>query len=144
MTSTLDTSPGPVQRQRTRRFVTQFVLAFLAYGIVLTASLIWGDWESENPWRVVWALAPMLPIIAVAAILIRWVATADEYEVIQSCKSLAVAFAVTMLTATTIGFLGFTGIDVLGAGWWIYSIGMFTWLVARISLDVRDGRRADG
>ncbi len=86
----------------------------------------------------------MIPIVATAAILIRHLATSNEREVLMSCRALAVAvaFAVTMLAAATIGFLGFSGVETPGSGWWIYGIGMFAWLVARIRLEVREGVRA--
>lgn len=141
MTSTLDTTPGPAQRTRTRRFVTAFAVTMAAYVAVLIASLIWGDWQGDDPLRLIWVLAPVVPIIATAVVLVRYIASSDEFEVIQSCKSLAVAFLVTMLAAVVIGFLGFSGIAVPGVGWWIYGIGMFTWLVARIALDLRTNSR---
>lgn len=141
MTSKLDTSPGPAERARTRRFATQFGLAFLAYVVVLVASLIWGDWGGTSQWRILWVLAPALPIVAVAIILIRYVSASDEMEAILTYKSLAVAFAVTMLSAVVIGLLDIANFDVPGAGWWLYSIGMATWLVARIMLSISGARR---
>lgn len=137
MTSKLDKSPGPAQRTRTRRFVAVFAAAMVAYVLTLTASLVWGPPSAGTPASIVWMLAPMIPIAATAVLLAKYIATSDEFEIIQSCKALAIAFLVAMLTATTVGFLGFAGVDVPGAGWWIYSIGMFAWLVARIGLDAR-------
>lgn len=141
MTSNLDTSPGPAERARTRRFATHFGVAFLAYVLVLIASLTWGDWEGTSPWRLLWVLAPALPIVALAVVLIRYVSTSDEMEVILTCKSLAVAFAVTMLSAVVIGLLDIADFRIPGAGWWLYSIGMATWLVARIALSVTGAKR---
>lgn len=141
MTSTLDTS-GSAHRRRTRRFATQFGIAMITYAAVLFVSIAWGDVDGGTAWSVAWGLSPMIPIAATAAILIRHLATSDEREVLMSCRALAAAFAVTMLAATTIGFLGFSGVETPGSGWWIYGIGMFAWLVARIWLEVREGMRA--
>ncbi|WP_141396683.1 hypothetical protein [Microbacterium gorillae] len=138
MTSSLDTTPGPVERRRTRRFLTQFFAAFLVYLLILGAALIWGDWDGTSPWRLIWVLAPILPILATAVMLVRYVARSDEYEMQMTSRSLAIAFVVTMLAAVVIGFLGFTGITVPGVGWWIYGIGMLTWLIARVVLQSRE------
>lgn len=137
MTSTLDTSPGPRQRARTRRFALQFGATMVLFAVVLVVSLVLGDWDGDSPWRFAWALAPVVPILATAAVLIRYVATSDEYEVLQTCRSLAVAFVVAMLLSIVLALLQNAGWTPDGAGWWIYTGGMLTWLIARIRFEVR-------
>ena len=56
---------------------------------------------------------------------------------IQTCKSLAVAFVVAMLLSVVLALLELAGWTPTGAGWWIYTGGMLTWLIARIRLEVR-------
>lgn len=43
----------------------------LAYGLVLTASLLWGGLDGHDPVRFAWALAPVVPVAYVAVVLIR-------------------------------------------------------------------------
>jgi hypothetical protein len=109
----------------------------LAYAAVLTASLIWGDLDGDDPIRFVWALAPVVPVVGISVILIRYVLRADEFETAQTLKSLAVGFVATMLLAVVAGFLGAAGLEIPGLGWWLYGAGMLTWLVATIVLRVR-------
>lgn len=138
MTNHLDTrTAGPSEKRRTRRFALQFTLAMVAYGVVLAASIIWGGLDGEEPIRFVWAIAPVVPIIALAAILIRYVLASDEFELIQTLKSLAVGFVVTMLLAVLLGFLDIAGLTLPGTGWWLYSGGMLAWLGATIAIRLR-------
>lgn len=137
MTSTLDTSPGPSERLRIRRFARNFILAMLAFGVVLAASLIWGDLDGESPWRFAWAVAPAVPIAVTAVVLVRYVASSDEFEIVQMCKSLAVGFVAAMMASLVAGLLGAAGMEVPGLGFLIYGVGMLTWLVASLVLKLR-------
>lgn len=137
MTNKLDTHSGPTERHRTRRFTVQFVVGMLAYVVVLSASLIWGDLDGDDPLRFVWALAPVVPVLGVSVIIVRYVLRADEFETVRTLKGLAVGFVVTMLLAVVAGFLGAAGLEVPGLGWWLYGAGMLTWLVAAIILKLR-------
>lgn len=137
MTSTLDTSPGPSERARVRRFATSFTLSMLAFGLVLAASLIWGDLDGQSPWRFAWAVAPAVPIAASAAVLVRYVAKSDEFEMLQLCKSLAVGFVAAMMASVVVGLLGAAGLELPGSGWLIYTAGMLTWLVSSLVIKFR-------
>jgi hypothetical protein len=137
MTSKLDTSPGPSERARVRRFAFTFVLTMVAFGLVLAASLIWGDLDGDSPWRLAWAVAPAVPIAVTAGVLIRYVASSDEFEILQLCKSLAVGFVAAMMASIVAGLLGAAGLELPGLGFIIYGVGMFTWLVASIVLRIR-------
>ncbi|MDN4613305.1 hypothetical protein P5G50_02465 [Leifsonia sp. F6_8S_P_1B] len=137
MTSTLDTTPGPSERARNRRFGLTFTIAMVAYGVVLVVSIVWGDLDGTSPWRFAWALAPVVPVAAAAALLIRYVVRSDEYEQIRTFKALGVGFVVAMLLAVVAGFLGIAGLDIPGLGWWLYSGGMLGWLAATIAMPRR-------
>lgn len=137
MTSTLDTTPGPSERLKTRRFAISFTLAMLAFVVVLAASIIWGDLDGTNPARFAWAVAPAIPIAVTAVILVRYVATSDEYAVMQACKGLAVGFVAAMMASLVAGLLGAAGLELPGLGWLIYTVGMLTWLIATLVLRLR-------
>jgi len=138
MTSELDTrTVGPSERRRTRSFALQFGLGMVAYVLVLVASLVWGDLDGDDPVRFLWALAPVVPVAAVAVVLVRFVLRSDEYELVQTLKGLAVGFVVTMLLAVVAGFLAVAGLDIPGLGWWLYGGGMLSWLVASIAIKLR-------
>lgn len=137
MTSRLDTQSGPTQQRRNRRFAVQFGIGMVAYFLVLAASLTWGQLNGSDPVRFLWALAPAVPVVGIAVVLLRYVIGSDEYETVQTLKGLAVGFVVTMLLAVVAGLLGAAGLEIPGLGWWLYAAGMLTWLVATIVLKLR-------
>src|SRR4051794_25006360 len=107
MTSALDRDrPSAGDRARARAYNREFWPGVVAYGLVLVAVVLWGGLDGDSPWRFVWALAPVLPAAWVARAVFRQVQRADEYQRLLLIRSLAVGFAVAMLAAITLGFLG--------------------------------------
>ncbi len=126
-TAVRDRSSGDAHRSRT--YLRAFLPAIAAYLLVLAAVLVWGDLDGASPTRWVWALAPVLPGAWVAVALVRHLHRLDDYQRMLQLQGLAVGFAVAMLTALTVGFLGLAGLPAMAAGWVTFAAGMTAWLV---------------
>ena len=131
MTNDLDrTSRSEGDRTRARAYHWDFWPSMVAYGLVLTAVLIWGHLDGQSPWRYLWALVPVVPTIWTVRAVGRHVTRIDDYQRLLLLKGLAAGFAVAMIASLTMGFLGIAGLRTPAAGWIIYSAGMLGWLIA--------------
>jgi hypothetical protein len=131
MTRTLDnTSASSGDRARNRAFQRDFWPGMVAYLVLLTAVMTFGDLDGHSPWRYVQALVPVLPAAWIVRAVIRHVHRIDDYQRVQLLQGVAVGFAVAMTTAVTVGFLGIAGLSGPLAGWVVYGAGMLGWLVA--------------
>jgi hypothetical protein len=106
----------------------------LAYAVVLSAVLVWGHLDGHSSWRYLWALLPVLPALWAVRAVARHVTRIDDYQRLLLLQGLAVGFAVAMVAALTVGFLGIAGLRLEhgSAGWVVYGAGMLGWLVAGI------------
>ncbi len=129
MTSALDRSGSTGDRARTRAYLREFVPGMVAYVVLLTAAVSWGHLDGQSPARFAWALLPVLPALWVVRAVVRHVGRLDDYQRLLLLQSLAVGFALAMVAALTVGFLGLAGLS-LPAGWVVYVVGMLGWLVA--------------
>jgi hypothetical protein len=131
MTRTLDkTSASSGDRARNRAFQRDFWPGMVAYLVLLMAVMTFGDLDGHSPWRYVQALVPVLPAAWIVRAVIRHVHRIDDYQRVQLLQGVAVGFAVAMITAVTVGFLGIAGLSGPLAGWVVYGAGMLGWLVA--------------
>jgi hypothetical protein len=82
-----------------------------------------------NPWLIVVALLPIIPIIFVFIAIVRFVQATDELQRQIIVNSLALAGGATALLAVTYGLL--EG-DVLPrpSAWWTYEVFMISWIIA--------------
>lgn len=128
MTSNLDKSgPSRGDRARARAYVREFVPAMLAYCVVLVLVLTFGDLGGTSPWRFVWAVLPVLPLIWVCLAVVRHLRRLDDYQQRLTLLSLGVGFAVAMAAAVTMGLLGAAGLQTPIAPWIIFGAGMAGW-----------------
>lgn len=128
MTSDLDSGARSVgDRTRARAYHRDFWPGVLAYAVVLVAVHIWGNLDADNPWRYLWAVLPAIPAAWVIRAVVRHVHRIDDFQRLLLLQGLAVGFAVGMIAALTVGFLGTAGLSLPGAGWIIYAAGMLGW-----------------
>ena len=133
MTSNLDRRRGSAgDRIRARADLRDFGLAMTGYAIVLSAVLVWGHLDGSSPSRFVWALLPVVPTLFIVRAVLRHVDRVDDYQRLLLLKGLGVGFAVAMVAAVTVGFLGAAGMALPDAGWIIYAAGMLGWLGASL------------
>lgn len=62
----------------------------------------------------------------------------DEYQRLLQLEAIATGFAVSMIAAITLGFVGVGGIATRAGGWIVYSAGMATWAIVAFA----QGRRS--
>lgn len=102
----------------------------VGYVVVLGAALRWGQLDGTSPVRFVWALLPLLPALWVVRAVVRHVRRIDDYQRGLLLKGVAVGFALAVIAALTVGFLGVAGLVMpLLAPWIIYGVGMLGWVV---------------
>ena len=78
----------------------------------------------------------MLPALLIVRAMVRPVGRVDDYQLLLLLllQGLAVGFAVVMIAAVTVGFLGIAGLALPGAGWIIYGVGRLGSAVAALAL----------
>ena len=59
----------------------------------------------------------------------RHVRRIDEYQKLLLIQSIAVGFAVAMLTSISLGFLAIAGLQMREAPWIVYGAGMLGWAI---------------
>lgn len=131
MTSDLDSEEeSPTERRRQRRFRVRLWIAVGCYVIASAALHQWG--HGGSPWRIVWALLPVLLMAWVVVLIVLRVRQMDEYQVKLFFPGLAVGFTVSVFVALTIGTLDSAGIDVGNGGWAVALIGIVAWEFANL------------
>lgn len=133
MTSSLDKASVPDRSTgdtaRARAYYRDFLPGIGAYLLVLAGVLAWGHLDGPGSARWAWALAPALPAAWIVRAVVRHLHRLDDYQRLLQLQGLGVGFAVAMLSAVTVGFLGIAGLPAMAAGWIIYAAGMAAWLV---------------
>lgn len=104
----------------------------MTYVGCLIAALVWGNLDGDSPWRFVWALLPVLPVVWIAFAVIRHMRRVDAYMRQLLFQGLSAGFAVAMVASVTLGFLTIAGLEMPDVSWIIFSVGMLGWAVASI------------
>ena len=117
---------------RARAYLLDFLPAMAGYVVVLVAVVVWGDLDGTSGWRFGWALLPLIPALLVVRAVVRHLRRVDEYQRDLLLAGLGTGFAVAMMVAVTLGFLGVAGFSLSHglSGWIVYGAGMSGWLVA--------------
>ena len=130
MTNKLDSSDrSEGDRARSRAYQLEFWPGILAYAVVLTGVLLWGDLEGDSPLRFLWAVLPVIPALWIVRAVLRHVGRTDDYQRVLLLQALGGGFAVAMIASVTMAFLEIAGLAVPGVGWIIYSAGMLGWII---------------
>jgi|BarGraIncu00222A_1022003.scaffolds.fasta_scaffold12314_5 hypothetical protein len=134
MTSNLDTSgESPLERRRQRAFRIQAWLGAATFLIANFALQQWGDLKGHGPWRVLWAVLPLLPVAWLVTVTVRRVRQLDEYQIKLLVPGLAVGFTAAIVAAITVGTLSAAGFAVPGAAGWIVAlVGVLAWQVTNL------------
>ncbi|MFB9237044.1 hypothetical protein ACFFWC_16020 [Plantactinospora siamensis] len=131
MTSNLDTKgQSRGDRARARAYFRDFAPAMAAYVVAIVAIVTWGGLDGENPWRFVWALVPVVPVLGVVRAVVRSLRHADEYARLVQLRGLAVGFAVAMVACVVLGMLTAAGLSVPAGPWLAFGAGMASWAAA--------------
>ena len=93
----------------------------------------WGDLKGDGPWRVLWAVLPLLPVAWLVTVTVRRVRQLDEYQIKLLVPGLAVGFTAAIVAAITVGTLSAAGFAVPGAAGWIVAVvGVLAWQVTNL------------
>lgn len=131
MTRKLDTSVRSAgDRARIRAYQRDFVPAMTAYVVVVVAVVTWGDLGGDGPWRLAWALLPVLPVLGVVRAVVRGLRRSDEYAQLLRLRGLAVGFAVAVVACVALAVLGTAGCEAPGGPWLVFAAGASSWAVA--------------
>ena len=126
MTSDLDTGgESPTERHRRRIFRAQIWTAAALLFLTNLALHYWG--QTPGPWRVFWAVLPILPLVWMVIAVVRRVRQMDEYQRRLFFPGLAVGFTVSMVGAVTLGTLSSAGVGVPNTGWVVAILGVVSW-----------------
>lgn len=134
VTSNLDTSGESIlERRRQRAFRIQAGLGAAAFLFANFALQQWGDLKGAGPWRILWAILPLLPVAWLVTVTVHRVRQLDEYQVKLLVPGLAVGFTAAIVTAITLGTLGAAGFAVpRAAGWIVALVGLLAWQVTNL------------
>jgi len=134
VTSDLDINgESPLERRRQRAFRIQAWLGAGAFVLANLALQQWGGLGGAGPWRLLWAVLPLLPVAWLVIVTVRRVRQLDEYQVKLLVPGLAVGFTATIVAAITIGTLSAAGFAVSGASGWIVAVvGLLSWQVTNL------------
>lgn len=136
MTSDLDNDKeSPTELRRQRRFRIHLWWATGCYLLANAALYLWGG--GSSPWRLVWAVLPVLFMVWIVIVIALRVPQLDEYQRKLQFPGLAVGFTVTVFAAITIGTLGSAGIAVPAGGWPVALLGVIAWAVTNIVVKAR-------
>jgi hypothetical protein len=132
MTSDLD-SGGESRIELLRRRAFR-VRIWVAAGTFLLANFVLYTWgRGAGPWRIVWAILPLLPVIWMVVVIVLRVRQLDEYQLKLFFPGLAVGFTVAMVSAITLGTLSSAGLDVPNGGWFVAIVGIVAWEVTNLA-----------
>ena len=118
--------------QAQKRYTIRFIIATVAYVVVLTATLsIVKHLPAHTPlwWALI--LAPLVPVGFMVPIVLTYFRETDEFERRVLTDSLAIAAGITAALSVTYGFLENAGLPHLSA-WWTWIVVMGSWLIARL------------
>ncbi|WP_188679570.1 hypothetical protein [Subtercola lobariae] len=126
MTRHLDSGgESSVERRRRRVFRVRLWSGVGCYLLASVALFRWG--QATNPWRLIWAVLPLLFMVWVVIVIVLRIRQMDEYQVKLLFPGLAVGFTVSMFAAITLGTLSAAGFSVPNAGWPVALIGILSW-----------------
>ena len=105
-----------------RRYGFEMLGGFLAYAIVLSASLSFLKAHPHSSWRILVTLAPVIPIAFCMITVIRGVRRMDEMQKQIQLEALVFAFCTTVLLSISYGFLENVGFPRVN--WMWVGVGM--------------------
>ena len=132
MTSDLDTGgESPLELRRRRAFRVRMWAG--AGSFLLANFALYALGHGAGPWRLVWALLPLIPIVWIVVVIVLRVRQMDEYQTKLFFPGLAVGFTTAMVTAITLGTLNSAGLDIPDSGWIVAIVGIVAWGVTNLA-----------
>jgi hypothetical protein len=95
--------------QASKRYAREFIIAMIAYGIVIMISRLTLNNIGESPWRFVIALLPLIPVLFLISGFIRYLSGIDELQQRIQLQAIGFAAGTTGLLTFAYGFLELEG-----------------------------------
>ena len=111
-----------------RQYKIRFWVAMLTYLVVIYPITV-AVGHTSGPWKIVLALTPLIPIVAIFVFAVQMIRGIDELERQIHIEALAIAAGVTAMLAVTYGFLEVAHMPRPSA-WFTYGIVMLSWAIA--------------
>jgi hypothetical protein len=92
-----------------RSYLKEFGIAIVGYMVVLAISVTWLNGNPDGPWRVLVALAPMVPALFAVLVVVRHLGRLDELQRRIQLEAIAFAFGGTAVLTFSYGFLELVG-----------------------------------
>lgn len=121
-----------LDRTNSRAYLLELGGSMLAYVVLLVVALVLFDDARSTAVNVAVMLLPVLPAIGIAWACLRMLRRSDEFQRARQLESIAVGFVLAMLAAVTLGFVT-NVVDVPGAPWIVYGIGMAGWAFGAVA-----------
>ena len=133
MTSDLDSkAPGPSERERTRRFTTQYFVAAAVFVAIqsFANSVAFGFVKLDEPLPIIISFLPIVPATWLFGSVIRYVARSDEFEQLVAYRSAGVALIAVFFAALIFGGLANAGVALPGSHFMVMTVGLFVWAIS--------------
>lgn len=125
------------------RYLIELLLAFVAYGALLAASLAWLRQGIDEPaLRLIVTLSPMLSAPAFVWVILREFRRQDELHQKLQFEALVIAFVGTALMTFSYGFLENIGYPRLSM-FSVWPVMAALWVIALLTRQWRYRRRED-
>ncbi|AZD30674.1 hypothetical protein [Pseudomonas chlororaphis] len=114
-----------------KRYLVEFTLALLAYLVAVVLSTYLMSGMDSSAGRIAVSLIPVIPLIAMALVVIRQLRRLDELSQRIQLNALGIAFVCTALITFSYGFLEIAGLPRLSM-FAVWPIMGSVWLVATL------------
>jgi peptidoglycan/LPS O-acetylase OafA/YrhL len=125
MTRDLDSGESRIEVRRRRTFRIRIWAGAGCYLLASFALYQWG--HGTSPWRIAWAVLPLLFMVWIVIVIVLRVRQMDEYQVKLLFPGLAVGFTVAICAALTMGTLSAAGFGLPNTGWIVAVAGLVAW-----------------
>ena len=112
--------------QASKRYAREFIIAMIAYGIVIIISRLTLNNTGESPWRFVLALLPLIPVLFLITGFIRYLSGIDELQQRIQLQAIGLAAGTTGLLTFAYGFLELEGFPSLST-FFIFPLMIMLW-----------------
>jgi hypothetical protein len=124
---TTETGSSLGDKRRTRAYLKEFGPAMILYVVAIFGTSALGTDTTAK--KVIFLAATTVPLLLATVAVVRQVGRSDEYQRLIAYRSMAIAFAVTMVTSVFIALITSAGFTVNPrlTSWVPFLVGMFTW-----------------
>jgi len=121
-----------IERLKARwKLVRPLLVPFIFYIGVLTFSFIWLGANPDSSWRILVALAPVIPGFFIAIGVIRAIQKLDEMERRILLEGIAISFMGTFVLVVSMGLLERASVEQLN-GSYIALFMAILWLIGKL------------